>query len=437
MLRFKPSLIIAISFLLVILSGALLLSLPISSATGSQTNFLDAYFTANSATCVTGLTTLDTGVHFSVFGLLVIMVLMQVGGLGYMTFSTFMVLVFKQKLFISQKIAVQEALNVYSAQDVISVLKKIFSIVFVIELVGFLVLFIHWLPLYGIKKAIFYSAFHTVSAFNNAGFALPKNFTNLMPYVLDPIVNITITSLIIIGGIGFIVIAEIIDKKKFTLHTKTVLLTTLLLIVGGTLMFLALEYRNPGTLGPLSIKGKLMVSYFQSVTPRTAGFNTIDYAKILPSTALMTMFLMFVGASPGGTGGGVKTTTFALIFSTILSTLRGGKNTIMFGRRVPPETVRRSFAIIFLSVALIGFSTFILKNTESFSVLKISFEVFSAFGTVGLSLGITPYLSPIGKIIIIAVMFIGRIGPLTLLLALTMEQKEPRIKPPKEGLSIG
>jgi trk system potassium uptake protein TrkH len=421
----------------VILSGAVLLSLPFSSANGISTNFLDAYFTANSATCVTGLVTLDTGVHFSLFGLIVIMALMQVGGLGYMTFSTFMVLVFRQKLFISQKLVIQEALNVYSARDVINVLRKIFGIVFLCEGIGALILFFRWWPELGFWKAVLYGIFHSVSAFNNAGFALPANFANLAPYVTDITINLTITTLIIIGGIGFIVIADILQHRKLSLHSKLAIITTLCLIIGGTIFIFALEYQNPKTIGPLSLPHKIMVSYFQAVTPRTAGFNTVDIGKIVPVTALFMMFLMFVGASPGGTGGGIKTTTFALIILTVRATLKGFKNTIVFNRRIPAETVRRAFAITFLALALVAVAIFGLKEIEKFGLTEIAFETFSAFGTVGLSMGITPYLSSLGKIIIIITMFIGRVGPLTLLLALATEQKEPKIESPKEGISIG
>lgn len=414
-----------------------MLSLPISSAKGAPTNFLDSYFTANSATCVTGLVTLDTGTHFSLFGLLIILVLIQIGGLGYMTFSTLMALVFRQKLFISQKLAMQEALNIHSTRDVLSVLKKVFGIVLLFEGAGALILFMRWLPQMGIKKAALYAVFHSVSAFNNAGFSLPANFQSLMPYATDWTINLTITTLVIIGGIGFIVIADILEHRKLSLHSKIVLAVTLLLILAGAAFFMALEYGNPKTIGPMKLADKALVSYFQAVTPRTAGFNTIATTNIIPATALFTMLLMFIGASPGGTGGGTKTTTFALIFATIWATLKGSRDTLMFGRRIPAETVRRAFTIMLLSLAFIAGATIALNSTEHFSVMEVVFEVFSAFGTVGLSLGITPYLSSIGKIIILVVMFAGRVGPLTLLLALFMEQKESRIELPKEGISIG
>jgi len=436
-LRSRPNLFIALSFLLVIIIGAILLTLPISSSSGQPTNFLDAYFTANSATCVTGLVVLDTGVHFSFFGLLVILALMQVGGLGYMTISTFLLLIFRKKMFVSEKLMMMEALNLYSARDVFHVLRRIFAIVFTIEGIGALILFIRFLPEMGFQQAFFWGIFHSVSAFNNAGFALPANHANLTPYVTDWVINLTITTLIIIGGIGFMVITDFLRFKRWSLHSKVVILTTLVLIIGGTLAFFALEYNNPTTLANLSLPHKFLASYFQAVTPRTAGFNTVSLGHLAPATALLMMFLMFIGASPGGTGGGIKTSTWTLIVSTIWATLRNSKNTILFNRRIPPETVRRAFTIMFLSMALISGAIFILNYVEPFNLTQLAFETFSAFGTVGLSMGITPSLSHVGKIVIIIVMFIGRVGALSLLLALVREQKEPVVKPPKEGISIG
>ena len=436
-MKLKPSTIITLSFFLIILTGGILLSLPISSASGTPTNFLDAYFTSNSATCVTGLVVLDTGTHFSLFGLIIIITLMQVGGLGYMTFSVFLMLVLRKKLFVSERLVMQEALNISSTKEVTGILKKIFSIVFVIEAIGILVLFLRWMPEMGIWKGLLYAVFHAVSAFNNAGFALPANNANLMPYVTDIVINLTITTLIILGGIGFIVISDILKARKLSLHSKLVITTTAILLIIGTLAVLFLEYSNPKTLGPLSIGHKILASYFQAVTPRTAGFNTVDTASMLAPTLIITMFLMFVGASPGGTGGGIKTTTFAVLVGTIRATLKGLKDTVMFRRRIPHETVRRAFTITTLACFVVVGAALLLEYFDGFSLMESAFEVFSAFGTVGLSMGITPKLSSIGKLIIITVMFIGRVGPLTLALSLLIQQKEPRIEYPKETISIG
>lgn len=436
-MKLKPSVLIVISFLLVILTGGILLSLPISSASGTPTNFLDSYFTANSATCVTGLVCLDTGTHFSLFGKIVLILLMQIGGLGYMTFSAFLLLVLRKKMFVSDKMMVQEALNIYSARETLPILKKIFAVVFTIEGIGALILFLRWLPELGLGRSVLYAVFHSVSAFNNAGFALPANFANLAPYVTDLVINLTITTLIIIGGIGFIVISDITHGKKLTLHSKIVITTTAFLIIAGTLAFMFIEYNNPKTIGALGFGHKLLASYFQAVTPRTAGFNTVDCGSLLPATLIITMFLMFIGASPGGTGGGIKTTTFAVIAATIRATLKGLKDTVMFRRRIPHETVRRAFTITTLASMLVVAAIFFLDYFTNFGLMESAFEVFSAFGTVGLSMGITPRLPSAGKIIIIVVMFIGRVGPLTMALSLLLQHKEPRIEYPKESISIG
>ncbi|MFA5098360.1 MAG: TrkH family potassium uptake protein [Candidatus Margulisiibacteriota bacterium] len=437
MFKLRPALVIALSFLAVIAAGAVVLCLPISSSSGTFTNFLDAYFTANSATCVTGLVTLDTGTHFSFFGQLVILLLIQIGGLGYMTFSTYMVLLFRRKMFITEKLTVQQALNVYSSRDVLGVLKKIFGIVFAIEGLGAAVLFLRWLPELGLFKAVWYGIFHSVSAFCNAGFALTSGFSSLSAYKTDVVINLTVTTLVIIGGLGFLVLADIIQRRKFSLHSKLVIGTTFFLLAVGTALLFGIEYFNSRTIGGMGLWNKLLVSYFNSVTARTAGFNTLPMGNLFDSSILVILSLMFIGASPGGTGGGIKTSTFTLICSTIWATLRNQKNTILFERKIPAETVRRAFVIFFLSVSAIALGIFLLNGTESFSLTAMTFEVFSAFGTVGLSMGITPFLSNLGKIIIIVVMFIGRLGALSLLLALATREGKHHISYPKEGISIG
>jgi trk system potassium uptake protein TrkH len=354
-----------------------------------------------------------------------------------MTFSVFAMLVLRKKLFVSERIMMQEALNIYSGKEVADILKKIFAIVFTIEGIGVLILFLRWAPELGVGKGILYAVFHAVSAFNNAGFALPPNFANLSPYVTDIIINLTITTLIIIGGIGFIVISDVLKGRKLSLHSKIVLTTTALLIILGTAAILFFEFSNPKTLGNLPLGGKILASYFQAVTPRTAGFNTINNGALFAPTLILTMFLMFIGASPGGTGGGIKTSTFAVLLGTIRATLKGLKDTVMFRRRVPHETVRRAFTITTLSVFVIVTAILLLNYFDKFSLMESAFEVFSAFGTVGLSMGITPKLSSIGKIVIIVVMFIGRVGPLSLALTLLIQQKEPKVEYPKESISIG
>ncbi len=437
MFKLRPALVIAVSFLAVIAAGAVLLWLPISSSKGTFTNFIDAYFTSNSATCVTGLMTLDVASHFSLFGEFVILLLIQIGGLGYMTFSTFLVLLFRKKMFITEKLTIQQALNVYSSKDVLSIIKKIFGIVFIVEGLGALILFLRWVPEHGTLRAAWYALFHSVSSFCNAGITLTTNFSSLTMYETDIVINLTITSLIILGGLGFLVLADIIQNKRFSLHSKIVIGTTVFLLAAGTILLLGIEYANSQTLGPLADWQKIMAAYFQSVSCRTAGFDTFALDHLHDASVFVMLILMFIGASPGGTGGGIKTTTFTLICATIWATLHNQRNTALFERKIPAETVRRAFVIFFLSIAVIAAGIFLLNQIESFPLRALSFEVFSAYSTVGLSMGITPYLSDIGKMIILVVMFIGRIGALSLLLALATGEGKHHINYPKEGISIG
>ena len=436
-MRFRPGLVIILGFLVFILAGAGLLTLPLCSSSGTGTNFLDAFFTANSAVTVTGLTTLDIGSHFSLLGLLVILVLIQLGGLGYMTLATFIVLVFRQKLFIPEKLSFEETLNLYSPHDVLTVMRRLLGLVIMVEAVGALILFLRWLPELGPGPALLYGLFHSISAFNNAGFVLTPHFASLRPYAADWTINLTITTLSLIGGLGFLLIADVWKGRRLTLHTKVTLFVTALLIAFGTLCFFALERHNPGTIGAFTLPNKILASYVQAVTPRTAGFSTVDTSKLFPATALLTMLLMFIGAGAGGTGGGLKVSTLAVIGATIWATLRGFRNTIIYNRRVPVEIVRRAIVITFLSMLAVGAAFFVLCQVEKAPVMALAFETFSAFSSVGLTMGLTPFLSSAGKITLIVVMFIGRVGLLTLLLALMMDQKEPRIEPPKEGIAIG
>jgi trk system potassium uptake protein TrkH len=436
-MRLRPGLVIILGFLIFILAGAVLLALPISSADGTATNFLDACFTANSAACVTGLVTLDTGSHFSLAGLIVILIMIQLGGLGYMTLSTFIVLVFRQKLFIPEKLSFEETLNLYSPHDVLLVMRRMLNLVVIVEAAGALVLFLRWLPELGPGTALLYGIFHSISAFNNAGFVLVPHFASLRPYAADWTINLTITTLSLIGGLGFLLIADVLKGKRLTLHSRVTLLATAILVTLGALCFFALERHNPGTIGTLPLPSKILASYVQAVTPRTAGFSTVDTSKLFPATALFTMLLMFIGAGAGGTGGGLKVSTLAVIGATVWATLRGFRNTIIYNRRVPVEIVRRAVVITFLALAAVAVAFFVLSEVEKAPVMALAFETFSAFSNVGLTWGLTPLLSSTGKITLIVVMFVGRVGALILLLALMMDQKEPRLEPPKEGISIG
>ena len=289
----------------------------------------------------------------------------------------------------------------------------------------------------GARHALFYGIFHSVSAFNNAGFSLAPGFSSFSVYARDIVINLVMTTLVIVGGIGFAVLTDLVSRKRLSLNSKLVLSTTAVLIAAGTICFFFIEYFNPGTIGGLSIKDKLLISYFQAVMPRTGGFHAVTVSAMYPATLIITMFLMFVGASPGGTGGGIKTTTLAVIASTIRATMKGFKDTVIFRRRVPHETVRRAFTITTLATMIVVLAVILMNYFSSLNLMQSAFEVFSAFSNVGLSMGITPMLPAAGKILLIVVMFLGRVGPLTLALSLLLQQKEPRVEYPKEPVSIG
>ncbi|MFA4967445.1 MAG: TrkH family potassium uptake protein [Candidatus Margulisiibacteriota bacterium] len=435
-IRQNPGIIIILSFALIVLAGTILLFQPFAAAPGKTTSLIDAYFTANSATCVTGLVTLDTGTHYSFWGKLIILCLIQLGGLGYMTFSTLIFILFRQKIFISQRLALSESLNLFSSQGAVRLIYYVFSIVFLMEGTGALILFLRWWPELGVLKAIKYGVFHSVSAFCNAGFDIVGGFKSFTGYVGDPIVNLVIMGLIVFGGIGFSVLADIIEKRRFSIHSKIVISTTLFLIFGGAFLIFLFEHGNFRTMAALPFTDKIWASFFQSVSARTAGFNSIDLAGLTGPGILTLIALMFIGASPGGTGGGIKTTTFAVLLLTMRSTIQGRYNTEAFGRRISHEVVRKAMTIAMLSFALVVIASAIV-SLQGFEFGKIVFEVTSAFGTVGLSMGITTKLSALSKIVVGLTMFIGRVGPLTLFLGLTLSKRDKSISYPKEDLSIG
>lgn len=435
-LRQNPSIVVIISFALIILTGTVLLFMPFATAAGRSTSLIDAYFTANSATCVTGLVVVDTGTHYSFWGKLIILGLIQLGGLGYMTFSTLIVILLRQKVFISQRLAVREAMNLFSSQGAVRFIMYVFSIVAAFESLGAAILFFRWWPEMGAWSAFKSGIFHSVSAFCNAGFDIMGGFRSLTGYVGDPVVNLTIMSLIVIGGIGFIVLADIIERRRFSLHSKLVIITTLFLIFGGAGLFFLFEHLNPHTLAPLPLADQIWASFFQSVTARTAGFNTIDLSRLAGPAIFVLISLMFIGASPGGTGGGIKTTTFVLLLLTMRSAILGRYHTEVFGRRINYETVRKALTIALLAFFLVIISSAIVSY-QGFEFSKILFEVTSAFGTVGLSMGLTTKLSDLSKIVVALTMFIGRVGPLTLFVGLTLSKYEKKTMFPKEDISIG
>ncbi len=441
--RLKPVQILAVGFLTVILIGAILLTLPISSASGESTPFLSSLFTSTSAVCVTGLVVVDTGTYWSIFGQIVIMLLIQIGGLGFMSFATLTAFLLGRRITLRERLVMQEALNSFSIQGLVKLAKYTLIGTFTIEGIGAILLSTRFIPDYGFLKGIYFGIFHAVSAYCNAGFDLIGGFRNMMPYQESIIVNVTIMSLIVIGGIGFTVQSELYmnrDLKKLSLHTKIVLITTAALILGGALFFFLLEYNNPNTLKPLSPNGKVLASFFASVTPRTAGFNTIDTTQMTMPSKLVTILLMYIGASPGSTGGGIKTTTFAILFFTVISVIKGREDTEVFGRRIPKELIYRALSLVAISLTIIIVDILILSMTEQGAqLIEIVYETVSAFGTVGLSLNFSSRLTSIGRIIIISTMYIGRVGPLTLALAFAQKQLKngSSIKYPEEKVLIG
>lgn len=435
-----PSRVLVLGFAVVILFGALLLTLPQATQDGLGLSFLNAAFTATSAVCVTGLVVVDTATTFTLFGQWVILLLIQVGGLGFMTFATMFAMILGKRITLKERLLLQEALNQVTVEGIVRLTKSVLQISFAIEAIGTLILTLRWYSDFGWSKALYYGVFHSISAFNNAGFDLFGNFSSLTAFVGDPFINITIMLLIICGGLGFIVLADLLaHRKKFRLHTKIVLQVSGALILLGAVVILVMEFTNPKTLGPLPLGTKVLAAFFQSVSPRTAGFNTINLAGMYNTTLLSMIVLMFIGASPGSTGGGIKTTTFISIVLSVLSTYRSDTHVVLEGRTLPKDVIQKAWAITTSAAFLIFLIISILSLTEKTDLLTVLFEVTSAFGTVGLSLGITPTLSVVGKMAIILTMFIGRVGPLTLAFVLSQKKNKQaaHIKYPDERIMIG
>lgn len=437
--RLTPYQILVLGFAGLIFLGACLLTLPIASASGEPLNFIDALFTSTSAVCVTGLVVVDTGTRFSLFGQLVIIGLIQAGGLGIMTMATLIALLVRRKINLRERLIMQEALNQMTLAGVVRLTQYIIKTTLCIEFVGGTILAVRWYQDFGLQ-GIYFGYWHAVSSFCNAGFDLFGEFSSITRYVDDITVNLAVSFLIILGGIGFTVISDVAENRnfaKFSLHTKVVLTTTVLLIVFGTIIILALELNNPATLETLSWKGKLLGSYFQAVTPRTAGYNTLNIGELRDATLFFIIILMFIGASPASTGGGIKTSTIGVLVSAIWALISGKNDAEMFGRRLSSTTVYKAFSVVFISATLVIFVTTMMSITENVDFLKLLFEVVSAFGTVGLSTGITPHLSIAGKLWLILTMFAGRVGPVTLALALALRKRKGAVQYPEGRVMIG
>lgn len=440
MLASNPPVSLMSSFGAVIGFGTVMLMLPSASTSGYVTNFIDALFTATSATCVTGLTVLDTGTHFTLFGQIVILMLIQVGGLGIMTISTAFAIILGQRITLKLESVMHSVVGEPQQVNVLNLLRSIVLVTALIEFIGAVMLFTKFSTYMATGKAMYYAIFHSISAFCNAGFSLWSD--NLSMYIDSPIVNFSITGLIILGGLGFSVLIDLYHylstprkTRRLTLHSKAVLLTTLILAVGGCILLYLAEYY--GVMDDFPIWRRIMASWFQSISARTAGFNTLNINGIGSAAVLITLVLMFVGASPGSTGGGIKTTTFTVLIMSVISMLRGRKDLVLFNRKIPASNIREATSLVTLSAGLIFVTVFILMLIEPFKFEQILFEAISAFGTVGLSMGITSSLTPLGKLLITLLMYIGRIGPLTLIFAVSISKKQANVSFAEEKMAIG
>lgn len=436
-----PPKVLVLGFAILILIGTCLLTLPIATVDGNGLPVLDALFTATSATCVTGLVVVDTGSTFTKFGQLVILSLIQIGGLGFMTFATFFFFLLGKKISLKDRLLLQESLNNLSIEGIVRLVKRVLIFTAIIESVGAIILSIRFSYDMSIGRAIYYGFFHSISNFNNAGFDLMGEFRSLTPYVADPTVTLTVCALITIGGIGFIVMNEVYEyreTRRLSVHTKVVLVTSLILTAGGALLIFLFEFGNDKTLQPLSPFGKVLGALFQSVTNRTAGSNTLNIPDLTHPTLFLTIFLMFVGASPGSTGGGIKTTTLATLLGTVWSQVKGKEDVVLFRRRIVIEIIFKALTVTVSGLFLVMVITMLLTITEvGNDFLMILFEATSAFATVGLSMGLTPELSPIGRMLIIFTMFAGRVGPLTVAFAIAMRRKPDPYRHPKGRIMIG
>ena len=441
MFKLDPAKIVVGSFVAVIALGTFLLTLPLATVDGRGLSLVNAIFTATSATCVTGLIVVDTGKYFTLFGQLVILGLIQVGGLGVMTFSTFFLGLMGKRLSLRGKIVVQDALNYYEMSSLLELVRYILIFTFVLEALGTVILSFSFYPREGIR-GVYTAFFHAISAFCNAGFSLFSD--SLMGYRGDVLVNLTVMALIVLGGLGFPVLLDLYYRyfrfkdrsRKLKFQTRLVLQVTAFLVVLGAVSIFFFEATH--LLAGLPWKEKILASLFQSITPRTAGFNTLDIGAMREVTLFFIMILMFVGASPGGTGGGIKTTTAVIVFFTIKAIIREEKEVNIMGKTVPSQIVSKAFAIFFLSVALLVFSIlFLLFFEKGVPLIKLAFEAVSAFGTVGLSTGVTSSLSVPSKLLISVVMLAGRVGPLTLVLAMAHRETPPDIRYPEAQVMVG
>ncbi|OPH08689.1 TrkH family potassium uptake protein [Cylindrospermopsis raciborskii] len=438
---------ICLGFMAVILCGTILLMMPFSTSNGTWNDPIVALFTSTSAVCVTGLSVVDPGTYFSFWGQLVILLLVQIGGLGYMTTTTFLILLIGKRFDLRQKVAIQQALDRPGMSGSSQIIRSIIATTIIFEITGIFLLLPAFVPDHGWSYGMWLAIFHSINSFNNAGFSLFKD--NLIGYQTSLLVVFTVTGLIIFGGIGYQVILDMYlwlrDRLKrkttfmvFSLDFKVAISTTLLLLMVGTVAFFLIEIRNPETFGKFTFSDQLLLAWFQSVTPRTAGFNTIDIGKMSDAGLFITIALMFIGASPGGTGGGIKTTTLRVLTSCTKAILQGKEEVWLYERKIAINLILKAIGVVFGSLATVLSATVLISLTDpKLEFIQILFEVVSAFGTVGLSTGITGSISTAAKIVIIVTMYIGRVGVLLSMSAILGDPRPSRVHYPEGNLLVG
>lgn len=434
----NPPLVLTIGFGVLILIGSLLLNLRFFTKSGESIGYINALFTAGSASCVTGLTVVNTAEYWNFWGHLVIITLIQIGGLGIMTLAILFPMVMRKRIGLTTRQIIREQLNVETLSGMVKLLKYVILFTFTLEIIGAIIMSMEFVPIYGMKKGIWFSIFHSISAFCNAGFDITGD--SIVPFQNSLPINVSIISLVVIGGLGFQVSSELISKKsikKMSVHDKLVLTMTGVLIVGGAVIFYLIENTNPSTLKGQETFPKIIQSLFQSVITRTAGFYSIDTGRIKDTSAVLMIILMFIGGSPGSTAGGLKTTTFGVLLASMIATIRGHESVVIFKKRIPNSVILKALALVMISIFLVIGISFILTITEEYTFLDILFEVTSAYATVGLTRGITTGLSDIGKLIITFTMYIGRIGPLTMAFAFGKGSKGSKLNYPDANISVG
>ncbi len=434
--------VIALGFFLIIMTGTLLLMLPVSSRSGQWTGFLDALFTATSASCVTGLAVKDTGTYWSSFGHVVIITMIQIGGLGFMTIATLFFLALRKRMGLRKRAVMVESISYSQVSDIIPFVKRIICGTLFFEGVGALILAIRFIPEFGWGRGICYGVFHSISAFCNAGFDLmgvKEPYSSFCYYADDWVVGFVLMALIAVGGLGFMVWDDIrknkLDVRRYTLHTKLVLVISLALTFGGAALFFLFERNNLGA--DLSVGDQVLTALFDSVTARTAGFNTTDTASLSGASKLLTMILMFIGGSSGSTAGGVKTTTIAVVLIYTVSGIRGQQHASVFGRRLEEDSLKKATYVLFTNLMLALVSALVICGLQKIDLVDVLFETFSAIGTVGMTTGITRDLNTVSRIVIIFLMYCGRVGSISFGSALLERRALPPVTAPAEKIMIG